>query len=107
MGLRTELILVDLLIVLYATCYQLQSPLEPYLVEKLSSAEDAAESYANLRSFFSFIQMAGSLGVGHIIDRAGVRAGMALNFVSCAASYAILMRAETMQGLFASKLPTL
>ena len=41
------------------TCYQLQRPLEPYLVEKLGAGQpdsDAAASYGWLQSFFAAIQ---------------------------------------------------
>ena len=110
-----ELLIIDTLIVLYALCYQLQSPLEPYLVDRLlkpteagsgSSHDDAAASYAQLQSFFSFVQILGSLIVGFLLDKLGIRFAFALNFFACAASYGILARAESVSDLYLSKLPT-
>ena len=94
------------LVVLYATCYQLQAPLEPYLVDKLVEGDGASEAYANLQSYFSLVQMVGSLVVGALIDRVGLRAMFAINFVGCAASYALLANASTLTALYVSKLPT-
>ena len=49
------------LVVLYALCYQLQAPLEPYLVETLvRDDQDASAAYARLQSFFSLVQLVGS-----------------------------------------------
>ena len=98
------------LVVMYAICYQLQAPLEPFLVDRLkgaSSFEDAGQAYAQLRSFFNFVQMIGSLIVGHLLDRVGLRAMFALNFVSCAASYALLARASSIEMLWLSKVPSM
>jgi MFS family permease len=105
-----ELYIVDLLIVLYALCYQLQAPLEPYLVDRLvkngDGGGDAAAAYTTLQSFFGLVQMVGSLFVGALIDRLGLRSAFILNFVACAASYGILANVETVYGLYMSKLPT-
>jgi predicted MFS family arabinose efflux permease len=97
------------LIVLYALAYQLQTPLEPFLVERLktSSGGTASEQYALLQSFFGLIQLVGSLLVGGLIDRLGLRAMFLVNFIACASSYAILASAESMAGLYAAKVPTL
>ena len=98
---------VYLLVVVYALCYQLQSPLEPFLVEKLATAgTDSAAAYARLQSFFAVVQMVGSFFVGYLLDRLGLRVMFALNFLGCAASYALLARADTLEALYLSKLPT-
>ena len=97
---------VYLLVVVYALCYQLQSPLEPFLVEKLATAGTGAAAYARLQSFFAVVQMVGSFFVGYLLDRLGLRVMFALNFLGCAASYALLARADTLEALYVSKLPT-
>ena len=104
---ESSLTVVYALVVLYALCYQLQSPLEPFLVEKFVKGEDAASSYARLVSFFSFMQIVGSFVVGYLLDVIGLRAMFALNFLSCAASYALLARATSIEMLFLSKVPAL
>lgn len=97
---------VYLLVVVYSLCYQLQSPLEPFLVEKLATAgTDSAAAYARLQSFFAVVQMVGSFFVGYLLDRLGLRVMFALNFFGCAASYALLARADTLEALYLSKLP--
>ena len=99
--------MVYLLVVVYALCYQLQSPLEPFLVEKLATGgTDSAAAYARLQSFFAVVQMVGSFFVGYLLDRLGLRVMFALNFLGCAASYALLARADTLEALYLSKLPT-
>ena len=64
-------------IMLYATCFQLQRPLEPFMIENLqsgaSNSDAIALEYAKLQSFFSLIQTFGSLIVGGMIDKVGVR----------------------------------
>lgn len=95
-----------LLVVVYALSYQLQAPLEPFLVDRLVQGE-AAASYARLQSFFAMIQMLGSLIVGHLIDAIGLRGAFVLNFGACAASYALLANASTIHLLYLSKVPTI
>ena len=57
--------IVYALVVVYALCYQLQSPIEPFLVAQLSEANaDAAAEYASLRTFFNCVQTVGSFLVG-------------------------------------------
>ena len=100
--------IVYALVVVYALCYQLQSPIEPFLVAQLSEANaDAAAEYASLRTFFNCVQTVGSFLVGYLADVIGLRALFALNFVACAASYGLLWQASSMAGLYASKVPTL
>jgi len=105
-ALDKRVLLIYFLVVMYAVSYQLQAPLEPFLVEKLVTDDDAAVPYARLHSFFAFVQMVGSLIVGNLIDRIGLRGAFVLNFVCCAASYALLAQATTIQGLYLSKVPT-
>ena len=48
------LLIVYVNILLYAVCYQLQRPIEPFLVDKLSSkSTDSKQAYGQLQSFFS------------------------------------------------------
>jgi len=106
-------------IVLYALCYQLQRPVEPYLIESLlenekeedllssSSAKSSVnQTYGNLQSFFSFCQMFGSPLVGILLDRIGIRKTSCVVFIASALSYAILASASDLTLLFVSKIPT-
>jgi len=98
-------------IVLYALCYQLQRPVEPFLVEELSktAGEDASSvtlRYGQLQSFFSIIQTIGSPVIGILLDRVGIRIASTAVFAASAASYAILAVATDMDTLFYSKIPT-
>ncbi len=107
---HTVLWITYLNIVLYALSYQLQTPVEPYLVKRLSEeagdAENVNQMYGNLQSTFQTIQMIGSPIVGIILDRIGIRYTSALVFLASAASYAILAVSFDMQTLFLSKIPT-
>ena len=103
-----SLFLVYLLVVFYALCYQLQSPLEPFLVQELVGKDNTSEasvSYGRLQSLFSAIQVFASLLFGHILDKAGVRVGFMLNFMACAASYYVLSITSSMSMLYMSKIP--
>lgn len=96
-------------IVLYALCYQLQRPVEPFLIESLSKGENAetvSQTYGNLQAFFSTIQTIGSPLVGILLDRVGIRKASAMVFLSSALSYAILASASDLNWLFWSKVPT-
>ena len=106
-------------VALYALCYQLQKPVEPFLVESLTSRDSgggasseaaaaaaAAVAYGRVQSFFSGIQTIGSPLVGILLDRIGIRRTSALVFAASAASYAILAHATDMSALFLSKVPT-
>jgi hypothetical protein len=56
------LLVIYMLVVLYAACFQMQSPAEPFLVEKLVGNETNGEwesAYGRLNSFFSFWQFVG------------------------------------------------
>ena len=97
-------------IILYALCYQLQRPIEPFLVQQLSAnaadAESVTKTYGQLQAFFSTVQTIGSPLVGILLDRVGIRRASAMVFAASAASYAILSVATDMNLLFYSKIPT-
>lgn len=97
-------------IVLYALCYQLQRPVEPFLIKSLTENHHdpnyVSEKYGQLQSFFSAIQTIGSPLVGILLDRVGVRKASSVVFLASAFSYAILASATTMDLLFWSKVPT-
>lgn len=97
-------------IALYALSYNLQRPVEPFLVQSLSKNADnhdeIARTYGQLQAFFSTIQTIGSPLVGILLDRIGVRRASAVVFAASALSYAILASAHSMPLLFLSKLPT-
>jgi predicted MFS family arabinose efflux permease len=99
-------------IVLYALSYQLQTPVEPFLIQSLTSKEagdvdSVNKTYGNLQSFFSFCQMFGSPLVGILLDRIGIRKTSAVVFVASALSYGILASATDLTLLFVSKIPTI
>lgn len=100
-------------IVLYALCFQLQRPIEPYLIQKLSknasSVEDVTRTYGRLQSFFSLIQTIGSPAIGILLDSAGIRITSSVVFLSSAVSYFILTLATgtNIVMLFYSKIPTI
>jgi MFS family permease len=97
-------------IVLYALCYQLQRPVEPFLIKSLTEQsgdhDSVTRTYGNLQSFFNMAQMLGSPLVGILLDRIGIRYTSAIVFLSSALSYAILASAYDLHTLFLSKLPT-
>lgn len=98
-------------IVLYALSYQLQGPVEPFLIKKLSEeageGEDINRIYGNLKSFFQTIQMIGSPLVGILLDRIGIRYTSAVVFIASATCYGILSVAYDLNTLFLSKIPTM
>mmetsp|Transcript_48059 Transcript_48059/g.145127 ORF Transcript_48059/g.145127 Transcript_48059/m.145127 type:complete len:511 (-) Transcript_48059:400-1932(-) len=125
---HTILWITYLNVALYALCYQLQRPVEPYLVQTLTSPDHGkdgesssaassfvplafllgstpATAYGRLQSFFSLVQTFGSPLVGILLDRIGVRITSVVIFAASAASYAILAHATTLGWLFASKIP--
>ncbi len=97
-------------ILLYALCYQLQLPVEPFLIKSLSaagaSAATVSQTYGRLQAFFSAIQTIGSPLVGILLDRVGIRFAFSIVFLSSALSYFILANATDMHLLFWSKIPT-
>jgi OCT family organic cation transporter-like MFS transporter 18 len=97
-------------VALYALCYQLQSPVEPFLIKSLSEkaghADTVNQTYGNLRAFFSTIQTIGSPLVGILLDRVGIRKASAMVFLASALSYTILASASNLSLLFLSKVPT-
>lgn len=110
-----NLALIYTLIILYAICYQLQRPIEPFLVDRLinhseggekdTSTSDSQQTYGNLQTLFNICQMIGSLIFGTIIDKYGVRVGFLVNFMACASSYYLLSQATTINYLYYSKIP--
>jgi hypothetical protein len=71
-----DLLIVYALVVLYAAAYQMQAPVEPFLVDRLLSNPeggvgvvdgdgdvDTATTYAKLKSLFSLTQSIGSLAL--------------------------------------------
>ena len=104
---NVTLYLIYLNVILYATCYQLQRPLEPYMVAKIGTTRDASGEYANLQSFFSVMQTVGSLLAGWFLDRFGAKWGFVISFTASALSYLLLSQATTLELLYLSKVPTI
>ena len=99
--------LVLLNVVLYAFAYQLQRPVEPFLIKSLSEGADAktvAKTYGRLQSFFQAAQTVGSPIVGALLDKIGARYCSVIVFLASALSYAILASSTTLSHLFLSKL---
>jgi OCT family organic cation transporter-like MFS transporter 18 len=120
MSSKTEVTITYLNVILYALSYQLQRPIEPFLVRTLihnsshssqhhTNDEESStnQTYGRLTSFFSAIQTVGSPLVGILLDKIGVRSTSILVYTGSAASYAILAQASTLSGLYYSKIPTL
>ena len=109
-------------IAMYALCFQMQRPLEPFLVEQLGKQEsaaagageasaadtalDSAAQYTKLQSFFSMVQVVGSLASGPLLDRFGAKGGFFINFLCSAMSYYLLSLSTSMDVLYYSKIPT-
>jgi len=101
--------LIYSLVVLYALCYQFQSPIQPFLIEKLVKSEgadgDVATTLGRVNSLFGFAQGFGSLVMGAILDRFGVRFGFIVNFLACALQYWLLSISNSLTILYLSKIP--
>ena len=104
---RAVLVCVYLNIALYAFSYQLQSPIEPYLVERLVGKTAAASTYGQLTSAFSALQTVGSLAIGVFLDKVGPRTTFVLVFLCSAWSYYLRANCTTIEGLYWSKVPAL
>jgi MFS family permease len=106
---NTRLWIIYVNVALYAMCFQLQRPLEPFLVEKLIAnvGGDAATEYARLQSFFSVLQTLGSLVSGMLLDRLGAKGGFVLSFAASALCYLLLSQASSVSILYLSKVPSL
>jgi MFS family permease len=101
------LLLIYINVALYATCFQIQRPLEPFLVEKIGLAgSDSSGEYARLQSFFQTMQTLGSLVTGILLDKFGVKGGFIVSFIASALSYLLLSQATNLRLLYASKIPT-
>ncbi|KAL3912043.1 MAG: hypothetical protein SGILL_007041, partial [Bacillariaceae sp.] len=108
---QTVALLVTYLnIVLYALCFQLQRPVEPFLVKSLQEGNDSAsvtKSYGRLQSFFNAVQTVGSPLVGILLDKVGIQKASVMVFGATGLSYLILAYATDMNLLFLSKVPTI
>lgn len=103
----TTLLLIYVNVALYATCYQIQRPLEPFMIDRLGLTGDSSGEYANLQSFFSLMQTVGSLLAGWYLDRYGAKWGFIISFIASALSYLLLSQATTLELLYLSKVPTI
>ena len=100
--------IIYLNIILYALCYNLQRPLEPFLVDHLvKNDSNASYEYAKLQSFFSIVQTIGSLIAGRFLDSYGPRLGLIINFIASAISYYLLSISTSISILYMSKIPTI
>ena len=101
------LTIVYINIVLYATCYQIQRPLEPYLIDSLLKTGDSADEYAKLQSFFSIMQTFGSTFTGYFLDKLGAKRGFMISFLASALSYFLLSQSSSIYILYLSKIPAI
>lgn len=105
---RITLLIVYVNVVLYSVCYQLQRPLEPFLIQSLSvEGSNHNKAYANFQSFFSFIQMIGALLAGYFLDKCGYKIGFMIVFAASALSYYMLSISTSLDILYLSKLPSM
>lgn len=104
---NVNLIIIYINVALYATCFQIQRPLEPFLVDKLMTKGDSADEYARLQSFFSIMQTIGSFASGRFLDNFGAKGGFIISFLASAACYALLSQSTTLEILYLSKVPTI
>lgn len=108
--LATSEIIVYTNVILYAMAYQLNRPLEVYLVSEIvgnHTDTDFSDTYANLQSWFSLLQTIGALICGIFLDRVGYKYGCILIFISSACSYYILSISTSISLLYLSKIPTI
>lgn len=106
-SINYTLMIVYINVALYATCFQIQRPLEPFMVEKLNITGDSAGEYARLQSFFSIMQTIGSFLTGRFLDKFGAKGGFIISFLASAAGYALLSQATNLNILYMSKIPTI
>jgi MFS transporter, DHA1 family, tetracycline resistance protein len=106
-----QLLLVLVNVALYAACYQMQVPVQPYVVKSLSA--DSVASYAALKSWNGLLQLVGSLLVGRWVDASGPRPVLVASFAASALNYAMTYVATTsadggagMWWLMAAQVPT-
>ena len=104
-----EYYLLYINIAIFAICYQLQKPIEPFLVETLTmgKASSSAQEYAKLQSFFSMMQMVGSLLAGYMLDQISPKVGFYVSLLAGILSYVLVINSHTMSMLYISKIPTL
>jgi MFS family permease len=80
----------------YAVAYQMQAPLLPFLLEKLSSS--VSDQFARLQSIFSLVQLIGGLISGPLIDAFGSKMLIIISNLAsflCYALTAIAASSET------------
>ena len=106
-SLNTTLIIIYINVALYATCFQMQRPLEPFLVDKLIGKGDSSNEYARLQSFFSIMQTVGSFVSGRFLDNFGAKYGFIISFLASAMCYAILSQSTSIEILYLSKVPSI
>lgn len=98
-----SLALIYVSVALYAAAFQAQMPVQPAHVKTLS--QDAVASYTALRTFFSVLQLVGSLVSGALIDRFGAKKVLIISLLASALCYGITARATTLALLFLAQLP--
>ncbi|KAG2449794.1 hypothetical protein HYH02_005317 [Chlamydomonas schloesseri] len=101
---RWYLAIVYANVVLYSICWMAQAPVLPYLVDALGAS--GSMQYARLQTAFSGIQFIGGLVSGPLMDRYGGRWLLAVSFGASLACYGITATANSMWGLYLSRVPT-
>ena len=101
---RFQLGLVLFNVMLYAACYQMQTPVQPYLVKSLSA--DSVSAFGLLKSWNGLLQLFGSLLVGRWIDAQGPRPVLVGSFAASALIYALTYYADSVAWLIAAQIPT-
>lgn len=102
---NTALLLLYVNVSLYSACFQAQLPVQPFIIENLSS--DTRSAFTSLRTFIAILQMCGSLLSGWLVDRVGSQRVLLLSFVASALSYFLVARASTLATLYLAQVPTI
>lgn len=92
-------------IALYAACFQMQSPVQPYMLQQLS--DDAVNAYGRSKSLFNFGQLIGSLVCGPLIDWVGAKKLLLISFIASIISYTMIANATTLELFYLAQIPTI
>ena len=92
-------------IALYSACYQMQAPVQPYMLQQLS--DDAVQAYGRSKSLFNFVQLIGSLICGPLSDLVGAKKLLLISFLASILSYSIIANATSLELFYLAQLPTI
>ncbi|KAG1673026.1 hypothetical protein FOA52_005956, partial [Chlamydomonas sp. UWO 241] len=91
-------------VVCYCTCYMMQQPLLPYLMESLGAG---TAQFAAVQSLFNGAQAVGGVLSGPLLDAWGGRSLLLASFAASTVCYAMTAAAGGLGMLYASRVVTL